>query len=342
MPAIKDVAKLAGFSPAAVSKYLKNPNSVRPETKERIEAAIRELNYLPSAAARSLRTGKSNLYLLMVSHLKNPYFVEQFMALNEEANRRNFSLLVQSARLDENDEWNENADFYVPSVQQVDGIILMIAKAEEVLDQMRTVSATIPVVAYSWPYACPGLDTVVVDMEGAIYASTCHLLEQGHTRIGYISDHRQSYNRQVDKVAGYRRALKEYDVPERSDYFCITTPSVTGGHSATEKLMTQAEPPTAIVCENDTLALGCLEYAREHGISVPEDLAVTGQDDSSFAQLATPKLTSSSAPDRIMAATAFDMLSARRENFDLPQQCVVYRSQLIVRESSQYSRLTQK
>lgn len=337
MPAIKDVAKLAGFSPSAVSKYLKNPNSVRPETKERIEAAIRELNYVPSAAARSLRTGRSNLYLLMVSHLKNPYFVDQFIALNDEAGKRNFSLLVQTARLDETEEWNENADFYVPSVQQVDGIILMLAKTMEVLDNMRAVASTIPVVAYGWPYMCPGLDTVVVDLEKAIYVSTSHLLEQGHTLVGYISDHRHNYV-SVDKVDGYRRALKEYDLQEQPGYVCHTTPSVAGGYNATEQLMSLPTPPTAIVCESDTLALGCLEYARDHGIDVPRQLAVTGMDDSSAAGLAVPKLTSSAAPDRIMAATAFDMLAARRENMNLPQQCVVYQSRLVVRESSKYMR----
>lgn len=337
MPAIKDVAKLAGFSPSAVSKYLKNPNSVRPETKERIEAAIRELNYVPSAAARSLRTGRSNLYLLMVSHLKNPYFVDQFMALNEEASRRNFSLLVQTARLDETEEWNENADFYVPSVQQVDGVILMIAKTMEVLDNMRAVATTIPVVAYGWPYLCPGLDTVVVDLEQAVYESTCHLLDQGHRRIGYISDHRHNYV-PSDKVDGYRRALREHDLEERCGYICHSTPSTSGGYRATQRLMTLPEPPSAIVCESDILALGCLEYAREHGIDVPRQLAVTGLDDSSAACLAVPKLTSSAAPDRIMAATAFDMLAARRENMSLPQQCVIYQSKLVVRESSRLIR----
>ena len=271
----------------------------------------------------------------MVSHLKNPYFVDQFIALNDEASRRNFSLLVQTARLDEGEEWNEDVDFYVPSVQQVDGIILMLAKTTEVLDNMRTVASTIPVVAYGWPYACPGLDTVVVDLEKAIYVSTSHLLEQGHTLVGYISDHRHNYV-SVDKVDGYRRALKEFDLQEQPGYVRHATPSIAGGYNATEQLMSLPTPPTAIVCESDTLALGCLEYARDHGIDVPRQLAVTGMDDSSAAGLAVPKLTSSAAPDRIMAATAFDMLAARRENMNLPQQCVVYQSRLVVRESSRY------
>lgn len=338
MAAIKDVARLAGYSPAAVSKYLKNPNSVRPETRERIESAIKELNYTPSAAARSLRTGRTNLYLLMVSHLKNPYFVDQFIALNEEAERRGFHLLVQTSYLDYAQEWNEKASFYVPAIQQVDGIICMLAKSPDVLPRMQEMANHVPVVAYSWPYPCQGLDTVIVDLEGAISQTTNHLLRQGHTRIGYISDHRQSYAGTRDKIDGYYNALRLADIPPRRELIAYAAPGSMGGYAAAEKLLSLEEPPTAIVCENDVLAVACLHYAQEHGISVPEELAITGGDDCDLAQSTFPQLTSTAAPDQIMAATAFDMLAQRQREMEAPPHYVVYHTELVTRGSTQYDR----
>ena len=333
MAAIKDVAKLAGFSPAAVSKYLKDPNSVRPATRERIEAAIRELNYVPSAAARSLRTGKTNLYLLMVSHLRNPYFVEQFLTLNEEANRRGFNLLVQTARLDEK-EWDEDLDVYLPSIPKVDGIIVMIAKSAGIIAHTQKLATIAPTVTYSWPFACPGVDSVVVDAEGAIYETTQHLLRQGHTRIGYISDHRGEARQQPDIYYGYFRAMEEAGLPHPDELFEITIPSVQGGYQAAEKLMNLSDPPTAILCGNDVLATGCIQYARDHGISIPDQLAITGQDNCYLAKMSYPQITSTEAPNRIMAATAFDMLAQRRQAPEEPAHCAVYHYQLIERASS--------
>ncbi|MBR1781563.1 MAG: LacI family DNA-binding transcriptional regulator [Oscillospiraceae bacterium] len=333
MAAIKDVARLAGFSPAAVSKYLKNPDSVRPTTRERIEAAIAELNYVPSAAARALRTGKSNVYLLMISHLRNPEFVEEFQALNDEANRRGFSLLVQPARLEEN-EWNENVDFYGPAVQQVDGVIVMIAKAEGVLEQMQRMSKNLPVVAYGWPYACPGVDTVVKDMEDGVRKLTEHLLEQGHTRVAYVSDHHERMLPTKDKMDGYRSALRAAGLRVDPELFQVTVSSSDGGYRAAEQLMTLPEPPTAIVCGNDVVAVGVLKYAKEHDIPVPERLAITGQDNTYLASMSSPGITSTDAPDEIMAVSAFDMLAERRKDLSQPPHCVVYHTQLIKRESS--------
>lgn len=338
MATIKDVAKLAGYSPAAVSKYLKDPSSVRQATRDSIESAIKALHYVPSATARSLRTGRSNLYLLMVSHLRNPYFVEQFIILNDEANRRNCHLLIQTARLDEVNEWNEDVAFYTPSLQQVDGILMMVSKEDAALNSLRSMSTQVPVLAYGWPFVCPGIDTIVVDMTESIYSAAIHLLEQGHTRIGYLSDHRPR-GRTADKVEGYRRALLEFGIPYRPEYVMIQgNITSAGGYNGAKELLSLPEPPTAILCENDVLATGCIKFAREHGLSVPEQLAITGQDNCYLSEMSYPQITSSSVPNRIMAAEAFDMLAARRDNPSLPTQCSVYHAQLITRESSLHTR----
>lgn len=334
MATLKDVAKLAELSPSVVSKYLNNPNSVRESSKRKIETAIKELNYVPNPAARALRKGRINLYLVIIPQIDNPFYIEQFSALNEEAEKRNVHLLIQTTKRLQSNGTEDNVNVDILDLQRVDGIFLLVSEGEELLKAMGNLPVPIPVVAFCWPCACQGLDTVVLDLEECMYTTTRHLIDQGHTRIGYLADHHKSMENSLDKIDGFYRALAERGIPLAPELVRLTPPRMEGGYYGAEELLSLESPPSAIVCESDILAVGCIKYALKCGLAVPDQLAVTGFDNTVMAQYYTPAITSSAASSKMMAISAFNMIEERKKNPQLPPQCIVYHSQLFPRESS--------
>jgi DNA-binding LacI/PurR family transcriptional regulator len=335
MPTIKDVAQLAGLSVAAVSKYLQNPESVRPDTRARIESAVAGLGYRPSPFARSLRTGRSGMFSVVVPDITNPFFAELFQSIRAEIHRAGFTTLLETA---------EDLDGIADSVRslsvgKVDGLIVCFLDDESLIVRLqRALPPRIPLVALSWHRPTEGVCTIELDVRSGMRTVTEHLLSLGHRTFAYVGGPAHSTVSQR-KHAGFLDAVEAAGIPSADlPVAHVAIGIVAAQAAATALLATGNRAVTAFLCENDVLAIGCLRACRQHGLRVPEDISVTGFDDVPLATLVDPQLTTVSLPIRDMG------LRAARRLLELtgppgderPSGCPqdVFATSLVVRASS--------
>ena len=300
MAVIKDVAREAGLSVAAVSKYLKDPGSVLPSTREKVEAAIAKLHYQPSPTARALRTGVNRLVAVMVQDLTNPFYAELFEAIRRELAAQGYGALVFS-----NEPGSQSA--YAQALRMVDGIILCFLYDEKAADV-----PALPTVALGWRPFGAGRDAIVLPMRPGMQAVTTHLIARGCTRIGYVGTRGDDVNAR-DKFRGYRDALRAVGREPNPRDLCMDSVTLADGYRAARTLLDRPDRPDALVCENDILAIGCLKYCRRHGLAVPGDVAVTGHDAIAMAQMLEPPLTTVRLPIGDMGAAAATLMLSRLE-----------------------------
>ena len=307
---LSDVADRAGVSVKTVSNVVNGYVHVSQHTRERVQAVLDELGYRPNLSARSLRRGRSGLIALAVPALDMPYFAELAGAVVEAAEERNWTVLVNQTdgRRDRERDIARGLRGHL-----IDGLILspMALGAEDLADAGRTT----PMVLLGERVSGGAVDHVVVDNVEASRAATAHLVQLGRRRIAAIGF--QSEADAASGVAPLRRrgyelalhdaglAVQELLTPRVQDYVRRE------GHAAMTALLDASEPPDAVFCFNDQLALGALRAAADRGVRVPEDVAVIGFDDTEDGRFSTPTL-STVAPDKVLIArTAVDMLHDR-------------------------------
>jgi len=306
MAAIKDVAQMAGLSTAAISKYLRDPESVRDDTRERIEDAISRLNYAPSTAARALRTGRTGMIAVLIPDIKNPFFAELFDILRIEAAGRGYSVILQAAE-DTANVKSATRSFAVASVHYVDGAIVCFPDDEKIITAMKGRPDDTPIVLMSWRRTPQAHASVLLDAAGGIRESVMHLSGLGHERIAYVGGPRHSVM-SYDKMHGFREGMDFAGLKYPAGYIAHGKFSMKTGYHAARDFWAMKPRPTAIVAENDILAIGCLKYFHKNGVKVPEEAAVTGFDDIPLASMYEPPLTTVRLPLREMGAAAISKL----------------------------------
>lgn len=282
MPAtIYEVAERAGVGIGTVSRVLNNSPNVRPATRERVLAAIRELDYRPSPIARRLSLRRTLTLGVIVPFFTRPSFVERLRGVEAAVAESEYDLIVYNV------ETPEKRDTYfreVPHRQHIDGLIIIsLPPTDE--DVQYFTRAGIPTVLVDAQH--PALNRVVIDdVEGGRLA-TQHLIEQGHHKIAYLSDSLDSpfnFTSSRDRYLGYREALEQAGIPFRPEYHQQGEHSHYQARVLTERLLELNDPPTAIFAASDTQAMGVLEALRERGLHAPEDMAVVGYDDIEIAE----------------------------------------------------------
>jgi LacI family transcriptional regulator len=330
MTTIREVAESAGVSYATVSHVINNTRLVSPETRERVLAAMAELNYRPNALARSLRQGKTNTIGLVLPDSANPFFAEISRCIEEETFKKGYSVFLCNTELDTQREL-----FYVDvlSKKQVDGIIFVAAGDQaDSLDFL--VSRNMPVVMIDRDVPNVEVDAVLTDHRLGGYLATRHLLELGHTRIACIAGP-SSITPSAERIIGYRKALEEAGLPYDEKLVLRGDYHAQSGMDITHTILRMDPRPTAIFALNDLMALGALRAAAESGCSVPSDLAVVGYDDLELSHFTNPPLTTIAQPKTEIGAQAVDLLVDRMSRKDRPPSRVVLPPELIVRRSTQ-------
>ena len=333
MAVIKDVAHRADLSVSAVSKYLKRPDSVRPDTRKRIEQAIKELNYVPSAAARSLRTGLTGMLMVICPNISNPFFAELFGDIQRFASGYGYTCILQtqdgqhSSLLMDRLAWNGSIG--------VDGIIVCFPDDDAVVDLIDRQCPKAAAVYLTWhPLSERVRSAVLLDVEDGLYIATKHLISLGHRVIGYIGAPIASIT-SVEKFKGYASALREAGLDATPEYAFHGPYGLDTGYRAAAHFFQCAYPPTAAVTESDVFAIGCLKYCLRNAISVPGEMAVTGFDDVPMAYMYEPPLTTVRLPLREMARAAVEKLHAQVAGRDAPAaQNPVFKASLVVRKST--------
>ena len=302
---IRDVSRVAQVSIKTVSRVINNQDYVSAETRARVLEVIAELGFQPSFAARALAGHRSHQIAIICDN-PNPWYVYELQyGIRVRCLESRVRMIAQPY-----DRGSPTLlDEVMSLVDQVhpDGLVLTPPACDDlqVLDELER--RHVPLVRIQ-PGARPGsTSSAFIDNESASYDMVQHLLGLGHRRIAFIVGDR-GYNSSECRLQGYRRALTEAGIPLREDYLRDGFFDFDSGESAGEALLSLAEPPTAIFAGNDAMAAGVLVTAHRRGLSVPGQLSVAGFDDTSFAGVVWPALTTIRQPVRALAEAAADLL----------------------------------
>ena len=297
---LEDVARAAGVSPATVSRCLNNPGIVRPELKERVEAAIRELDYMPHGAARSLASRRSRMIGAVFPSLDTELFGGVLEALQGEVGPAGYTLVVASSDYDIEREREHVRTLLASGIDAL--MLLGGARPQEVYRPIRR--KKIPYVLIWVSEAEGGHPCIGFDNAAAGEAIARHLLDMGHRRIGVIAGPLADNDRQAGRLAGIEAALRDRGLALDPDLLIERPFGVEEGREAFRLLMSKDPPPTAAVCCADPFAYGALFESQVLGLKVPADVSVSGFDDMPLSPHMAPGLTTIRTPRREMGTQA--------------------------------------
>lgn len=330
-PRLQDVAERAGVSMKTVSNVVRDYPHVSPKMRERVQQAIDELGYRPNMMARRLATGRTGFIALAFADVGIPYFA----ALARVASRRaeSFDLRVL---LEETDATLESERALVESSEAglVDGMLF----------QPSAMSATeiarhrfeIPIVLLGETPAPLTIDRVMIDNVQAAREITQHVLHLGRTRIGFVGHESQALtDTSRQRILGYQEALRDAGITADPDML-IATPSIDAADTAAAvgAALDAGWRPDGIVCRDDLAALGTLRALRERGLRVPEDVAVTGWDDTRVSAVTFPSLTTVSPDLDAIVSRALTLLVERIGGYDGVGRHEIAPHRIVVRESA--------
>ena len=328
MVTLKDVAKVAGVSYATVSRALSGSPEIGEETRKRIQKLCEEMGYTPNSVARSMVMKKTNILGLIVASIDNPFMSELTTHLEIYARKRGYNLMVCNSSYDTD---LEKEVFTLLLGRQVDGIIL-IPVGNESYDSLKTLTAQVPTVFISENMQDLPEDYIAVDNRQGTRAATEYLYSLGHRRIVYFGCRAHSVTHRL-RLEGYLDACKALALEPSVVYSDHERSSYQVGHTLANEYFSQPHDGTALLCASDSLAIGVMQAAFEHGLSVPDDLSVMGFDNISFAALPLVNLTTVDQPKQQMATAAVDMLLERIQNRDAAHTCEIVPPSLVERAS---------
>ncbi|RRY15694.1 LacI family transcriptional regulator [Brucella anthropi] len=330
---ISDVAKRAGLSRSSVSNYLTgNHRNLGTDARSRIAAAIKDLGYEPSVAARALRSGTVPTIGLLVPSIVNPFYAEMVQAIEAAAHRRSMRVMVVSTYRDammERDFLDALAGYGIA------GAVTVSPRS----DSTAKLGGARHLVAIDAP---PGTASVTINLDNAaaLGLAVDHLIKLGHHRIAYAGDTGFTYARS-EREAGFIQACRQKSLhgtvlpppPLAMDEVRPELELFVRGKLYAQQFTLESLGVTAIIALNDLLATGISLGLQDEGIDVPRDVSVVGIDDVLMAQMTAPKLTTIGQPIREMAETAVACLLDCMRG-DAVEDAIIFQPQIVVRQSS--------
>lgn len=333
MSNIRDVARHAGVSAGTVSNVLNRPSYVNAETREKVLAAIDLLNFVPRKASRQFRPGRERTLGLALADMGNPFFVDVALGAESAAKELGVGVVIVHNGEDVARE-EQNLDLLVQ--QRVHGI--MITPVDERNPRLNQLAERgVPLVyvdRISGDQPCCWLATD--DLAGGQLAGD-HLTRSGHRRIAFVGD--PMISRQVeDRLQGLRDAVAAAELPDETvELLRASSWKIRDGRSVGLELVERRaeDRPTAIFCANDMLALGVLQELVQHGVRVPQDVAIVGFDDLDWASTSTVPLSSVRQPRDLLGRTAVRMiLDEIEQGATHVHEHVIFPPELVIRDSS--------
>jgi LacI family transcriptional regulator len=325
---IQDVADRASVSIATVSHVLNNTRFVSEVTRTAVIEAIRDLNYHPSAAARSLSSRKTRALGMVISDITNIFFGRMIQGVLDVITPEGYNLVLCTTR---ESTAKEEEHFELLFGRAVDGLIAAATSRRWSTLQLAE-AGQIPMVFVDRMFEGMEGPFVGVDNERGAYEAVSHLLKDGHERIGIVAG-LLGMPSMDERVAGYKRALQEHHAPLDEALIAFGDLSVKGGKQSTLELLSNPAPPTALFINNNQLTLGALQAIQQLGWKCPEDVALACFDDHPWAGVACPPLTTVRQPDYEIGHTAARILMKMIGGEPLAQDRVILKPELIVRQS---------
>lgn len=339
-PTQREIAEEVGVSRTTVSLVLNEVPGIRvsPETRQRILEAAQRLNYYPNAGARRLASGKTSTIGLVWHRGPNPTYRDAFLpglleGVTRAAHKYGYHVMFRPI------EPGETDDGYVELARShhTDGIIFSGPRSDDP-HLLKLHAERFPIVLHG---QLPGTDIPSVDVDNVHGATVAveHLLASAHRRVGIITNAPLVYTASQQRLRGYKEALAEAGIPY--DDCLVREGNFDGesGESAMEALLTCEPTPTAVFVASDMVAMGALKAIREHGLKVPDDVALVGFDDITAARFVTPTLTTVRLPTFGLGWSAAETLIDLIEENTPAQTQILLETELIVRQSCGASRV---
>lgn len=292
MPTIYDVATKAGVSPKTVSRVINNHPNVRAETRERVLAAITSLDFQPNVMAKGLRASSSNLIGFMTDEIATgPFAIDIIRGAQDASSEYGKTLLI----VDTNGSSDIEKDVFAKMISwQVEGLIFA-TEYHRVFNPSADFHA-VPSVLVDCYIVDRSLPSVVPDEVQGARAAMNILLRKGHRRIAFINGP-ERFPASWGRLQGYQEALAEYGIPFDPALVCRGDWWQESGYAHTKQLMRLTNPPTAIFCGNDWMAMGAYDALKEIGLVIPNDVAIVGFDNRDvIAAHMRPPLTTIALP----------------------------------------------
>jgi LacI family transcriptional regulator len=338
---IRDVAARAGVSVSTVSRVMAGNYPVAPSTRNRVQRAVRELNYVANTHARALVAGSTQTVAFIVNDVRGPAFAAAVHGVEQEAARRGGLCLVCTT---EGDRARELAAVHLMREQRASAVVLIGGAFDD--DEYRSRMAEIArsldaagsrLVLCGRPALGEGIPATVVeyDNEAGAYAVTSHLLSKGHRRILFLGGE-PAFTTTADRLGGYRRALGDFGVPVDPGLVETETEFTrASGYEHVRERLRSGPPFTAIFAETDIVAGGAMAAIFEAGLRVPEDISLVGYDDIPLATDLRPQLTTVRVPYEELGRTAVRLaleLKEGRANSGSEQHAVLG-THVVIRQS---------
>ena len=325
MPTIKQVAERAQVSSATVSRILNQDHHVSTVNRERVLRAVAELGYRPNRIARSLRRQQSETIGVVVSDIENPHFTQAVRAIEDAAYTRGYRVVL--CNTDETAE-KQRAYLEVLAAEQGVGVILVPADpGDSTISDLLDMH--IPIVALDRSVDDDRADAVFADNVQAGRLATEHLLDQGRQNVGFISG-RLEIQTGAERLRGYEEVMQRCGLPVAVGQGEFRLESA---RRATRQLLIDHPDLDGLVVANNLMAIGALHALRDAAKNIPEDVAFVGIDDPPWAGLVAPPMTTLGQPTQQMATSAFDLLLDRIAKRQPRSRFVIFRFELLVRES---------
>ena len=330
-PRLVDVAALAGVSQKTVSNVLNDHPHVTLATRNKVEAALQELDYRVNLSARSLASGRTGFIAFALSTLANPYFAQLAGHVIRAAAAERWTVLIEETGGSQDSE-AKIVSGTMPYL--VDGIVMHPESAGHVHAFGRRDHT--PLVLIGERILDNDADHVAADAVRAAYDLTRHLLTRGRRRIAVVGLEKDTeFTTSALRYQGYEDALREAGIEvDPQTVIPIDDYNRRDGALAAESLLALGERPDAVICFNDLTAIGLLSALQRAGVSVPGEMAVAGFDDIDDAAYANPPLTTVAWNTKALAEEAVALLADRQNDRDRAGRKVAVDYQLVVRDST--------
>lgn len=320
MTTIRQVAKLAGVAPITVSRVINNTGYISAETRQKVEAAVSQLGYVPNSLSQSLRWKQTGMLALVLTDVTNPFWTTVARGVEDAASEAGYHVILCNT-----DESPQKQEEYLTALLQkrVDGVLLVPAR-DDLEDIQRVQMLKVPLVVLDRRLSQPVADAVRCDSESGAYQLTRLLLERGHRQIALLTGP-EHVATATDRVTGYRRALREAGLDSDAESVFYGAFTIQSGQDMALQALALNPRPTAIIAGNNFIAIGMMQALRAAGIRVPEEISVVGFDDLPASLLLDPFLTVAAQPAYEMGREATNLLIKRLagDGAQAPQEVVL-------------------
>ncbi len=329
MATIKDVAKMAGVSTTTVSHVINKTRFVAKETEQQVLQAIKNLNYSPSAVARSLKVNTTKSIGMIVTTCETPYFAEIIHSVEELCYRQGYSLFLCNTQ--NNPEKIKN-HLDMLAKKRVDGLLIMCAEYTQNSLNLLAAFEDLPMVVMDWGPFNENTDLIQDNSFSGGYIATKYLIDNGHKDIAIISGELKKTTA-VMRYQGFEKAMQEANLAINPDWIMEGFFEPEDGYECMNKILVQDKLPTAVFCCNDVMALGAISAIGEKGLKVPDDISVIGYDNIHASRFFSPPLTTIHQSKSRLGVQAINLLFKRISEKGKEHEIIEIYPELVIRKS---------